>query len=1596
MNKPIHVFPRVMLSTLVSALLLQSAISYADDTEIFFGGPAIDESVRPNVLFVLDNSGSMQWRTSSNSNPSGSELSRMQILKNSFSSIINSAGAINAGIMVLNSRANYDGRMVYPVTNIDTPMPNSAEVVASTPEIIVSGDDATERTDTSNNAVINEDVLFMGNISNVTSVPYAPNKLLEDNDAFFIKPNAGQDYACRMDKPNSRPGGAVCTNNDVDTINLRAGSDVYVSPVRATSLLYFRDVRNSDATTIPANARLAADFTAYLDLRPTNTQGTRPSVQVSIERNKAPGALNDSSQVGGRTFLPTVTLQPNSWNSAQTATIDITQVIKDLLAIDGLPLDDVLIKVRATNNADYTFCARNCGSGNANAPKLRINYTSSSTYNETRMGALRFQNVGIPQGATVTGARLDFVPATTSSDPVTFTIKAESSNDASVFTNSSDLSGGRSKTAAMVSWAPDAWTNASPPVHIEGPTVTALVQEVVNRSSWCGNNSMAFYLEPTGGTGSRTAHSIDGAPGLQPTLTVTYTGGSGGCLNPIIEATVNSAKNDAYEENDDDMVLGGSTLPVDRSRFAARFEGMPIVRNATILDVKAILTPANTVAGANVSTTIRFESADNSAPFTSNDDDITDRNDTTDSTCVIDSWITGIPFSCSNSTLTAGLQGIVNRSGWAPGNAITFMSVQGADSNLEVQAYESNPAQAIKLRIKLANGGLASTDYTVRNHLNALVQSMVAGDGTPIVPTMNEGVRYLRGNRTGYDSPITSACQTTHMVILTDGQANGNGAQSSIGSLIGETCTGDASDSDEQCGRSLSEWAALTDQSSFDGDNFITTHTIGFALGALAPSTVAQDFLNDLAESGGGQAYTAENASQLSAAFSAILQDVLSTDTTFVSPGATVNQFNRQSNKNEVYFALFKPGETNRWLGNVKRYALNSGEGDIILDADGVGAIDGDTGFFKSDARSFWTATADGNNTAAGGVANQLPAAASRKVYTYLGASPVSPVTLTASQHLLNTANAGITYDKLGLTAGRSAERNSLINWLRGYDDVASSERKTLGDPLHSVPRLVTYRCNSYTDATYKTCASEDQSVFVGTNEGYVQAFDTNSGVEQMAFMPETLLSNSVKLRDNVRSTSLFPRPYGMDNTVVTWVNDINKNGVIYGGKNPESATPALLSGLNTGEFVYAYATMGRGGRNLYSLDVTDTNAPKLRWFLTPSTPGFARLGQTWSTPVVTKIKIGSTETPIIMFAGGYDETQDDVSIRDWNGDSKAFGSTRTQDQYGNALYIVNALTGQLIWSGSSEATNASAQSHQQLTKMKYSMPGSLRVIDINRDGYADQFFIGDMGGQVWRFFINNGNAVGSIVSPLDSGSGTTNDGVFASIIPADSGSESDAQLKSKLRRFYNEPDVALLTVNAGKSLIINIGSGFRGHPLDTNVEDRFYSFRTPIIDTNAVHSILSESDMYDATANLIQEGTASEKAAAATAFGSNTGGWYIRLDDRDGEKVLSRALTFAGQVFFSTYEPGNSEPTTTCKAVQGAGRSYAVNLFDATPVQQRVNGSPDRLDRVKALKTAGIPPDVVALFPEGKKKASLCNATECEDMDVDISVGPTYWIDEK
>ena len=113
-----------------------------------------------------------------------------------------------------------------------------------------------------------------------------------------------------------------------------------------------------------------------------------------------------------------------------------------------------------------------------------------------------------------------------------------------------------------------------------------------------------------------------------------------------------------------------------------------------------------------------------------------------------------------------------------------------------------------------------------------------------------------------------------------------------------------------------------------------------------------------------------------------------------------------------------------------------------------------------------------------------------------------------------------------------------------------------------------------------------------------------------------------------------------------------------------------------------------------------------------PASPGRCRS--------TAKVRVDSTLTDVLIFGGGYDTGQDRVDY--------------AEDDEGRGIYMVNALTGDLIWRAGPDAG-----ANLQLTNMKHSIPGDVRVIDLTGDGLADRMYAADLGGRVWRFDIFNG-----------------------------------------------------------------------------------------------------------------------------------------------------------------------------------------------------------------------------------------------------------------
>jgi len=908
------------------------------------------------------------------------------------------------------------------------------------------------------------------------------------------------------------------------------------------------------------------------------------------------------------------------------------------------------------------------------------------------------------------------------------------------------------------------------------------------------------------------------------------------------------------------------------------------------------------------------------------------------------------------------------------------------DVNVGLMRFSSNGEGGMVVTPVDDIGALTATGPgTQRNDFETALNAMSASGVTPLSESFYEAVMYMKGGAVDYGnssspvnsvstsqssgsyiSPITNECQKNFVVLLTDGDPVSDSVSSTrLGRIeSGLSCSGNCLDE-------IAKSVGSNDQNlSVDEDQVISTFTIGFANANPLLQATADE---SLAATGAGERFFADNATSLASSLNSIVVNVYETDTSFSSPAVSVNAFNRATHLEDLYFTLFQPSIGPHWVGNFKKYKLefaadtgdSDGDGDVterlpfIADATStttapVNAINASTGFFDEDALSYWSDGVDGDRINEGGAANEFENNGSRNVYTFSGSYTETNGVfvpdegdLTDSGNEVEKSNVAITEDADMLDIVGAAEkitgidrRETLLDWAKGLDvfdlygatGTTDDQRLEMGDPLHSQPALVQYGGDE---------DNPDLVAYVATNDGYLHAIDADNGEELFSFIPQELLANLNVLMDNTSGD----KTYGLDGDVVAWINDDNGDGVITGSS----------------EFVYLYITMRRGGNNIYSLDVTNRNNPQLRWVIKGGEGDYSEMGQTWSTVNVEKVKNGTAEKVVLIFGGGYDEDQDNVSVR-------------TADDVGRAVYIADAESGELLWS-------ASPGGNLALSDMDYSIPARIKPLDMSGDGYIDRLYAADMGGQIFRFDIDNDN--GSLLS------GSVTGGRVADL--SDTGT-------ANARRLYYPPDVALVA-NEGKApyLAMAITSGYRAHPNDLDIHDRIYVVKdTNIYNTPTTYTTIEEADLYNATLNLAGgDGNETENTAAATAL-DDAEGWYIELDDGTGtdtwvgEKGLAEVLILEGVVIATTFTPINATTATnSCEPQSGIGKVFFVDLFDASAAFPSDNDS--RTDRFKVLSKGGIPPSPNVVIPK-KGEPTLCIGTECESAEFSKGVRKTHW----
>jgi type IV pilus assembly protein PilY1 len=1173
---------------------------------------------------------------------------------------------------------------------------------------------------------------------------------------------------------------------------------------------------------------------------------------------------------------------------------------------------------------------------------------------DTVTSGLRFSDINIPQGATITSASIRLTSAQLSTGAVSINLAAEKAVQAAEFDSSQNDLSDREKTLNSIQWDTDNDWPATGEL-INTPDISAVIQEVVDQEGWCGGNDLNVLITGQGssGTSSRLIRANDQGEGQSAQLVVTYDKLSAtGCISGQSTYQVSSQGNNSEEKhNGYDATLTELTFNNYYNAYIGmRFENIGIPQGAEIEEAYLEFTAYQHRTGWGASFNIAAANVDDAEDYSPHKRYMLRDVAKTDSV----SW-SNIPAWYKNNdyqspSLKTVVQQVINRDGWQAGNAMALI-VSDITGNRGAYSYNGKPSGAPRLVIRYKGDATPGSVSTVRDHLINKVDELSANGLTPIVDTLYEAVNYYgglpvdygltrgtgsvssavrratrvshrlsyaggdavlppgctEGDPTSYNcineyipagatylSPITDLqCQTNnHIVLLSDGEANNNHSVSKVQALLSESCM-DASGG-EKCGIDLVKNISKSGDSVIDAR--ITTHTIGFAANATA-----NNYLNQLALNGGGGFYEADNAENLIEAFQSILKTVKDVNATFVSPGVAVNQLNRLTHKDELYFALFKPAEGAIWPGNLKKYKIS---GDTILDKNGNDAVDDGSGFFHDNAHSYWSIMADGNDVREGGAASQLDLL--RNIYFFN-----STGSIVNESNKLHEDNDDITVSNLGIPdqADKDVLRSQVLKWARGvdvFDDDNDGDtddvRLQMGDPIHSQPVIVNY-------------SSTDSAILVATNQGFLHSFDAETGEENFAITPKELLTN---LYDFYQDNSSFNHIYGLDGDLVL---------------------------RNKGNQKILYVGMRRGGNNYYAFDITNKTSPSLLFKIEGGSTGFEQLGQSWSRPTLTKVNIGGSTKSVLIFGGGYDEDQDNKV-------------NRAPDVTGNAVFMVDADTGALLWRASASGADLN------LPQMQYSIPARISVIDRENDGIADHMYVADTGGQLFRLDINNGESVSDLVGG----------GLLASFSADDSAADN--------RRFYYGPDVSEVSLANEHYYAVAVGSGYRAHPLNTEIQDNFYMIKDSGVfelDQDGNYSLpetaYTASDLYDATAHMLTSSDAGEQELEAAAFAEKHG-WMIQLGS-GGEKVLASPLILNYRIFFTTYLPASASDSV-CAPPTGNSQAYLVELVNGNAVTDlNQSGEKEHADRHADLKQTGIAPDTKILI-EDIVNPVVCLGTEC------------------
>lgn len=173
------------------------------------------------------------------------------------------------------------------------------------------------------------------------------------------------------------------------------------------------------------------------------------------------------------------------------------------------------LSVRVAASSDD---AEQRANGDVRVASDELEMTQSEDQHGQQLIGLRFPNIAIPNGATVSSAVIEFTTEFATSEPASLIIYGEAVADAAAFVEASENISSRQRTESGISWLEiPAWSEVGE-TH-RTPNLAAILTEIVAQDEWQSGNAAGIIIA---GVGQRIAESQDGNADAAPRLIVEY------------------------------------------------------------------------------------------------------------------------------------------------------------------------------------------------------------------------------------------------------------------------------------------------------------------------------------------------------------------------------------------------------------------------------------------------------------------------------------------------------------------------------------------------------------------------------------------------------------------------------------------------------------------------------------------------------------------------------------------------------------------------------------------------------------------------------------------------------------------------------------------------------------------------------------------------------------------------------------------------------------------------------------------------------------------------------------------------------------------